>query len=407
MPKFVHAADLHIDSPLRGLESYEGAPVEKLRKATRDALSNLVALTLEEGAAFLVISGDVYDTNPSPETALYFRSQMQRLSDAGVPVAIVLGNHDHAGLAPKNVKLPANVRVLSADVAESFEIAPGVVVHGRSYPERHYTASLVDSYPLPRPDALNVGLLHTCLEETDHAPYAPTSRAALDGMGYQYWALGHVHRFIEWEESLTRIVFPGNLQGRHANETGAKGAVVVDYEGRSILSVEHRALDVVRWHQVEIDAATLEGDVQASVRRQVFDATAKDRQAGLLCAVRVSVKGTASGEALKLEPDDLREYLMGEFQGARGLLWLEKVKVEVQPAQADLKEIDARLQALVEELSASPEALQELTRTALDPVRKHLRDADRTLADGWTKDASVDPRAVIERALHLLQKQLR
>lgn len=405
MSKFVHAADLHIDSPMRGLEAYEGAPVDRLRGATRRALSNLVQLVLDEGAAFLVLCGDIYDTAPSPETALYFRSQMQRLADAGVPVAIVLGNHDYAGVSPKNVALPDNVRVLSADEAQSWEIVPGVVVHGRSYPEQACHDDLTVGYPAARSGVLNVGLLHTCLEETDHAPYAPTSSAALVGMGYQYWALGHVHRFIEREENGCRIVFPGNLQGRHANETGEKGAVVVGYEGSSILSVERRALDVVRWHHVRVDARTLDDDVRAGVRKQVFDATTGDRQAGLLCAVRVTVAGQASGDALKLEADDLREYLMGELQGARGLLWLEKVKVDVHPAPADLQEIDTRLQALVEDLAASPEMLQELARTALDPVRKQVRDADRKLADDWGKD--VDPRAVLERALHLLQKQIR
>lgn len=82
MPKFVHAADLHIDSPLRGLDAYEGAPVERLRGASRTALENLVSLAIDENVEFMVLAGDVYDTNPSTETALYFRGQMQRLADA-------------------------------------------------------------------------------------------------------------------------------------------------------------------------------------------------------------------------------------------------------------------------------------------------------------------------------------
>ena len=75
--KFVHAADLHIDSPLRGLDKYEGAPAARLRAATRRALENLVALCIEEQASFLLLAGDVFDGGWKDfSTGLFFASQM-------------------------------------------------------------------------------------------------------------------------------------------------------------------------------------------------------------------------------------------------------------------------------------------------------------------------------------------
>ena len=66
---FLHAADIHLDSPLHGLERYEGAPVEALRGATRAAFDNLVELAIGEGVAFVLLAGDLYDgdqKHPNP-----------------------------------------------------------------------------------------------------------------------------------------------------------------------------------------------------------------------------------------------------------------------------------------------------------------------------------------------------
>jgi DNA repair exonuclease SbcCD nuclease subunit len=416
MPKFLHAADLHVDSPLVGLDAYEGAPAERIRGATRRALENLVKLALDEKVAFVVLAGDVYDTNPLLETALFFRGQMQRLADARIPVVIVRGNHDHAGIAPQNVRLPEGVTVLPHDQAATVSPANGVCIHGRSYPGASCDGDLVREYPEPTLGALNVGLLHTSLAgDPEHQRYAPTSKEELAARGYQYWALGHVHRYATHDVGKTRIVFPGNLQGRHARETGAKGAVIVAYEGETITSVEPRPLDVMRWHHVEVDVSRAEasGDVPAAVRAQVLAETARDRGAGRLCAVRVTVSGTVS-TPLGLADRDLHEYLVGEIQQAGGLLWLEKARVRVATALEGRSELEARLEALASELAESPEARAQLA-DLVDDVRKDLRKCDRELlkleqtdflpGQGPTLTAG-DATATLARALRLLAGEL-
>ncbi len=113
--KFIHCSDLHVDSPLTGLDRYEGAPVSKIRGATRRALSNLVELCIEEDAELLLIAGDVYDGDwRDYGTGLFFAAQMSRLREAGVRVAMVLGNHDAQSQITRALRLPDNVIVFDA-----------------------------------------------------------------------------------------------------------------------------------------------------------------------------------------------------------------------------------------------------------------------------------------------------
>ena len=253
--RFIHAADLHIDSPLRGLDRYEGAPVERLRGATRAAMVGLVDLAVEEAGAFVLLAGDVYDRDwPDFRTGLFFREQMVRLERAGIPVLMVQGNHDAQGRITRSLKLPDNVTLFSSRTAQTVRLEScGVAVHGRSFPEREVSEDWVPDYPDPIPGVFNIGLLHTSLTgRPGHDPYAPTDLAALRAKGYDYWALGHVHQREVVHEQTPRVLFSGNLQGRHANETGPKGCELVTVEGGRVES-RPVALDTVRWSRLTLD----------------------------------------------------------------------------------------------------------------------------------------------------------
>jgi len=229
--KFIHAADLHLDSPLRGLSAYSDAPAEQLRTATRDAFVKLVDVALDEAVDFMVIAGDIYDGDWKDfNTGLFFIRQMGRLRQAGIPIYLLYGNHDAESDMTRGLTLPDNVHVFSSRKAETFAIESlKVAIHGRSFKQKATTENMVPNYPEPVPGWLNIGVLHTALEgNSEHATYAPCTVSELEAKGYQYWALGHVHeRSILPEHrqpGQTVIAFPGNLQGRHIREQGARGA---------------------------------------------------------------------------------------------------------------------------------------------------------------------------------------
>ena len=244
MFRWLHAADLHLDSPLRGLEQYEGAPVEALRGATRRALENLVRLAIAERVAFVVIAGDVYDGDWQDfNTGLFFDRQMRCLRDARIPVYVIRGNHDAQNRMTKTLRLPDNVRYLANDRPETVEVAgAGVLLHGQGFEKAAVTADLSQGYPQAVKGHCNIGLLHTCATGRDgHEPYAPCNVGDLSAKGYDYWALGHIHA----AENLAPagdppICFPGNLQGRHAREVGPKGCTLVTVENGAVVGVEEQ-----------------------------------------------------------------------------------------------------------------------------------------------------------------------
>ena len=205
MLSFLHAADLHLDSPLKRLEAYEGAPdIEEIRGATRQALINLVDYTITEQVPLVLIAGDLYDGDwPDFGTGLFFSQQMQRLFQTEVQVAIVCGNHDAQNKMTKTLVMPDNVKILSARKPETIIYEDiHIAVHGQSYATAATTQNLAAAYPQPLHGMVNVGLLHCLIAgTTGHQPYAPCSLDDLAAKGYEYWALGHVHEYTVLRES--------------------------------------------------------------------------------------------------------------------------------------------------------------------------------------------------------------
>jgi DNA repair exonuclease SbcCD nuclease subunit len=334
--RFIHASDLHIDSPLRGLDRYEGAPVERLRTATRSTFERLIDKALSERVDFVLIVGDIYDCDWQDfHTGLFFRGQMVRLERAGIRVFIVQGNHDAQGVISKQLVLPPNVTVFSSRTAQTVRLdGLSAAIHGRSFPEREVNEDLVPSYPAPVPGFFNIGLLHTSLTgRAGHDTYAPTDLPTLIAKGYDYWALGHVHAREVLSEQ-PRIVFSGNLQGRHAKETGAKGCELVTVEGGRI-EAEPVVLDVVRWSQV---AVPLNGVDRLEALNETFRKALEPLLTGAtdrLHAVRVTLSG--STELYRLEADQPGTLAAAVHAAAQDIgeteVWIEQVRLDLSHPQ--------------------------------------------------------------------------
>ncbi len=331
--KFLHAADIHLDSPLAGLQAREGMPGGLLRHCTRRAFSALIDLAIAEDVAFVVIAGDLYDGDWKDFNAgLFFAAEMRRL---GRPCFLLRGNHDARSVITRDLTLPPNVREFSNRACQTFDLPEiGVALHGHSFANRAVPEDLSEGYRAPVRGALNIGVLHTSGEEPgEHETYAPCSPGRLALKGYDYWALGHIHQRRVLAERPW-IVFPGNLQGRHAREAGAKGCSLVTVEEGRVVAVEHRAVDALRWAVLEVDAdgadiAALTGRLEAAVEGAL--AAAEDRP----LLARLVLRGeTPLHAALAADAERLAAECRAAALARGGEMWVEAVRLRTTPPAA-------------------------------------------------------------------------
>ena len=379
--KFIHAADIHLDSPLKGLTSYPGVPVDLVRAATRDAFTNLVDIAIDEAVDFVIIAGDLYDGSwPDYNTGLHFCREMGRLNKADIPVYLLFGNHDAESEMTKKLALPSNVHQFDSRKATTFLIeANQVALHGRSFKDKATTDNLVPSYPDAVAGWLNIGVLHTALEgNSKHANYAPCSIAELSAKGYDYWALGHVHEYTVIQQAPCWIVFSGNLQGRHIRETGAKGAVIVNADETGVLSVERLMTDVLRWHVVDVgvsDAVNINDVVRLIGRNFEYLIANNQDYKPMMARVTLTGKTAAHGELFGMAAHLHAEVLGQAAAIGVGQLWIEKV-VDKTQSLLTAAEIKARsdaiadLQVLLEEAPHDALLLKDLEKELQQMVGK-------------------------------------
>lgn len=378
--KFIHAADIHLDSPLSGLSAYADAPVEMLRMATRDAFVNLVNEAVEQKVDFMVIAGDLYDgTWKDHNTGIFFCREMGRLKRAGIPVYLLFGNHDAESEMTKKLQFPDNVFTFDTRKPNTFHIDHlKVALHGRSFKEKETTENLATGYPRPIPGYFNIGVLHTALEGSSaHANYAPCSLDELHAKAYQYWALGHVHEYKKWDGPST-VVFPGNLQGRHIREAGPRGAVLVTAEESGVSHVERLLVDVLRWQILNIDVTNSNSlaEVVGSIGKEL-EGIMQHNPSTQPIALRLLLTGKtpAHGELFGLEHQLRSEVLALAAAIGPERLWIEKVRIdtsatdvnEAMQARADAL---ADLQTFLESAETDPGFLKNLQEELLPLVNK-------------------------------------
>ncbi|MGQ0444815.1 MAG: metallophosphoesterase family protein [Beijerinckiaceae bacterium] len=358
--RFIHAADLHLDSPLADLAKKSGDYAARLDDASRRAFDNLVALAIEEDCRLIVIAGDIFDGQwRDYRTGLFFVDRMRRLRGAGIRVVIIAGNHDAENRFAGRLEYSDNVKLLSHRNPESFVIEElGVAVHGRSFPQRDVVDNIAIEYPSPVPGRFNIGLLHTaCGGSEGHASYAPCTVAQLVNHGYQYWALGHIHKRQELAKA-PYVVYPGNLQGRSVRETGPKGATLVEVVDGDVVRIEHRALDVVRWTVEDVTVAGMETReaLLPAVREHVERAYAACDGRALAMRLRI-VGSTLLHAELTATAPLVQEEIETLAAGIASDIWIEKVEICTLPSAASA-EIDptvaGRLRQAVQILAAGP-----------------------------------------------------
>lgn len=384
---FVHAADLHLDTPFKGLGATAPHVAAALREASLRAFDDLVSLCLARRAAFLVIAGDVYDgAERGLRAQLRFARGVERLADAGIATFVVHGNHDPLeegwsaiGRFPPAVHIFGHEEVESLPVTYEGEVI--ATVHGISYGKRDVSENLVKRFLGRRGAGLQVGVLHCNVAGVSdaHLPYSPCSLGDLLEVGFDYWALGHIHsRTIlsgkpHGDESY--VVYSGNLQARSPkpSELGAKGATVVSVEAGRVARLEEVACDRVRFGLLEVDVSSCDGaaDVAAELAETAAEELARSDGRSLVLRARLSGRGPAHDELARAGARaELLEALRDQQSHGEPFVWWDRVDDETMPATAveELRQRDdfvADLLSVADGLAADGldgDAMRELTQ---------------------------------------------
>ncbi|MDA47709.1 exonuclease SbcCD subunit D [Listeria monocytogenes] len=230
--QFLHMADLHLDSPFIGLSTLPQPLFSAMQESTFQSLERITTVAIKEAVDFVLIAGDIYDSeDQSVRAQARFAREMKRLEAANIPVFMIHGNHDFIEKHKEKLALPSNVHVFSEQVeVMSHKTATGVSVniYGFSYNERHIRSSRVDEYKIQGDADFHIALLHgsEVSSSEEHDVYAPFRVQEISKKGFDYWALGHIHKRQLLAESPS-IYYPGNIQGRNRKESGEKGASII------------------------------------------------------------------------------------------------------------------------------------------------------------------------------------
>ena len=378
--RFIHAADLHLDSPFTGLSALAPEVADTLYNATFAAYERIIDLCIAERVDALMVAGDVYDgADRSLRAQRKFVDGLDRLHKAGVCSFVAHGNHDHLSGWEARLAMPPTCHRFGPDFegVPAFQDEPGrAVVHGISYPQRDVTENLVLRLgQVETNGAFTVGLLHANVDnDPNHPAYAPCSLNDLVKTGLDYWALGHVHTRRVLNQSTPTIVYPGNPQGRHPNETGARGVYLVDVDDYGNVRLDFRPVDTVRWERLQLDIArmTTEEDLMEALDRCIAEAL--EKADGRSLVVRLSLTGRGPLHSFLKRPDSidhLVEAVNEEWAQRFPFVWCDRIEdATASPFDREKRREGADFIADLLRLSDQAQKDEEL----LDRLRDSLSD---------------------------------
>ncbi|SDY28598.1 DNA repair exonuclease [Citreimonas salinaria] len=281
--KFLHVADLHLDSPLRTQALRNPAMGENLRAASRQVLGKLVDAAIAEDVDAVLLAGDTFDRGVADVVSrAALATELARLWRARIPAVLIQGNHDALLDLDRYGPVSDALHILTPD-APTVTIGDAAI-HGVGFSAVHMPESLLPRYPSPEPGRVNVGLMHTSLGGAPgHDPYAPCGLSDLLSHGYEYWALGHIHKRAVYRDEGRMAVMPGIPQGRSVRETegGSATLVTLDLDGPRICEIP---LDILRFVRVPVNFAGATDQAGRDARLRVQARRAAETRIGLIAA---------------------------------------------------------------------------------------------------------------------------
>jgi exonuclease SbcD len=336
--RFVHTADIHLDSPLRSLSLRNPDLAGLIGDATRQALVAIVDLCIDEQVDALVIAGDLYDGDQtSMKTARFLALQMMRLHEAGIKTYTIRGNHDALSRITQELVLPPSVKVYGgrAEAVELEKDGLTIAMHGISFSKPHAPESLLPKYRPPVSDAINIGIMHTSLAGAPgHDVYAPCNILDLHTHGFDYWALGHIHQRTD-HKGARSVVMPGMPQGRDINEAGAKTVSLVTVGNDRRVTVEERLTGIAQFERVTVnlDGISEWRDAVGAIGEALHFERGRTLSSHLVARLRLT---GATPLAWRLRRDGDLALAEAEQRAEQiGRTWIEKLELDVrQPQEA-------------------------------------------------------------------------
>ncbi|MCG7406078.1 DNA repair exonuclease [Paenibacillus sp. ACRRX] len=432
--RFVHAADLHLDSPFKGLVHIPDTLREQVIASTFQAWDQLVELAIQKQADAVLLCGDMHDSAHRSLRAQWRLQQgLERLCRAGVRVFMIHGNHDPL-TSDNKWNWPEGVTVMGTEQPDSHFIQNRhgervAVVTGMSYGSQAVYTNLASLYPFdPEKEAernetdaeyndgaptmsklFRIGMLHGTLDgREEHDPYAPCSKQELLAKGYQYWALGHIHK-REIANEYPHMVYPGNIQGRHVKESGKKGAYVVDVEQDNRISMQFHPLDTVRWLDCKISIEAVGSRQEMS--DLLLSTLDEMRQAaeGRTTLARITFFGRTSihheltsGTLLKELEETWKEAEEERLEHQESLVWPVQLRVDSRAvsnieAWRESEHFIGDLVRMAESHAEVGEGMQSLIDEAIGPMLQQRRLVQ------WLEEQPESTRAAwLEEAMHLV-----
>ena len=259
--RFIHCSDLHIDSPFKGFTSQVPALTERLRESTFQSFHNIVKLAVEEKVDAVLIAGDIFDgSDRSLQAQLKFRRGLLELSEKNIPTFIVHGNHDPSNSWSRKLDWPESTTIFSSNKVESFPVTRNgktlAWIYGISYPQKEVKENLALKFKKDQKKGFTVGILHANVgQQPGHDNYAPCSLDDLISSDFDYWALGHIHKFKILRENNPCIVYSGNTQSRHFKEIGPKGCCLVTLNSDAPADIRFVVTEVVSYISTHVDVS--------------------------------------------------------------------------------------------------------------------------------------------------------
>lgn len=399
---FIHAADLHLDSPFAGMSNIPSQIFKRLKESTFQSAKNMFDLAIERAVDFVLLSGDLFDeSNRSLKAQLFLRNQFLRLQVHRIEVFIIYGNHDHLGGEWTPIEWSENVHVFWGDTPSEQSFYRGgqliASIYGFSYKERAVYENMTAHYVKTTDAAYHIAMLHgTLAGQEGHDAYAPFQLQQLLARDIDYWALGHIHkRSLLHEEPF--IIYPGNVQGRHIKETGEKGCYLVHLFEDSETAEFHCCADIIfETVAIDISQTVHMTDLVTLVESRISEL----KERGVPHFVKIELTGDAPDyfQLTQLEVmEELITVLHEQEEDEDMFVWVMSIDCRtnedfVFPEDSFLKELTSEM--------AQFETYTEL----LSPIKRH--PIYRKSGKAFTKEDEADIKEEAQRLLKVQLKQL-